>query len=170
MENDAQEAVDRARIIVAEKKEKTKLIVEQFGKGFRAHEAELTLEGTDPEHTYRHVKNTPARIRYWKRMGFELCSAEEEPNLITASDGGSPDGRIHTAGVYVLMRRNREITEAHQQHLKNKAAKSVHGPARAFENKAARLGVETEDKTRVSTGTMAAVMGTQGEDLEDDDD
>ena len=69
----------------------------------------------------------------------------------------------------MVMRREREITEAHQEHLKRKAERAVHGPSRAFETKAARLGVETEDKTRVSVGTMAAVMGSQGEDLEGDD-
>ncbi len=170
-ENDAEAAVEKARIIVAKKKEnKTKLLVEQFSKGFRAHEEELTLEGTNSDYTYRHVKNTPARIRYWKRMGFEMCTRENEPDLITASDSGAPGGNIHTAGVYVVMRREREITEAHQAHLKLKSARAVHGPAKAFETKAARLNVETEDHTRVSTGTMAAVMGPQGEDLEGDDD
>lgn len=167
----AEAAVEKARIVLARKKEnKAKVLVEQFSKGFRPHEEELTLEGTDPNYTYRHVKNTPARIRYWKRMGFEMCSKENEPDLITASDSGTPGDSIHTAGVYVLMRREVEITEAHRAHLKLKAARALHGPSKAFETKAARLGVETEDKTRVSTGTMAAVMGPGGENLDDDDD
>lgn len=169
-ENDAEAAVERARIIVAEKKDKKKkLLVERFDHGYNQHEEELRLEGTDPDFTYRHVKNTPARIRYWKRMGFEMCSREEEPDLITADDAGSPDGRIHTAGVYVLMRREREISEAHQEHLKRKAQRAVDGPARAFETKAARLDVKTENTTRVTQGTLAAVMGSDGEDLEPDD-
>lgn len=168
-QSDAQEAVEKARIVLAKKKENVKLIVEQFGTGFKPHEAELTLEGKDASYTYRHVKNTPARIRYWKRMGFEMCTKENSPDLITASESGTPGDIIHTAGVYVLMRREREITEAHQEHLKRKSARAVHGPAKAFETKAARLNVKTEDHTRVSTGTMAAVMGPLGEDLEGDD-
>jgi len=85
-----------------------------------------------------------------------MVEADSDPAAVDSR--GQPDNILRTAGVYVVMRRPKEVQTAHREYLKTKAMKAVTGPRDAFKEKARRLGVKVDDTTRSIYGDATAVL------------
>jgi len=138
----------------------TKLEVEHDGLDFdfKPYQHMLEIEGKTEGFEYRGVRNDPARIRYWKKMGFTLCNADE--GLITFTGEAPVDGRVMVANVLVVMRRPTEIAEQHREHLRGKAGRAIRAPRERFKDKvdkmAGHAGGEAIDTTREREGPWSS--------------
>ena len=129
-----------------------KLTVEYFeaDRLKRPRQRRLEVSNRDPMYHYRLVRNNPEDISYRQEMGYEIDTTGE----VKTSSKGQPDKRQIIAGQYVLMRRPKEIQEAHELALKKKAAKKRRGPIESFKGKARGMGVEVIDKTTEVVGGL----------------
>ena len=138
----------------AERKDRVKLFIKSFEGGVKPHTKRLEVKGKDAEYSYRLVKNKPENIDYRKQMGYTLVGADE----VESTSMEQADGRTVIAGVYVLMKRDRLIHDAHRDFLKRKSAERAGAPRKSFKAKARSLGVESVDESRSRYGSLGSML------------
>jgi len=138
-----------------EKLEKVKLFVKSFEGGFRPHTRRLNLSGQDSNFDYRLVKNRSENIEYRQNMGYELVKEGE----ISSSSMQQVDSRLIVAGVYVVMKRDKLIGDAHRKYLKEKSAKMAGAPRESFKSKATAMGVEVDDRSKSKIAPLSVIAG-----------
>lgn len=131
---------------MADEKKDIRIDVEHldFDVTYRPNQVALEVHDKDDAFTYRWVGNDPRAIASRQRMGYEVVPKTDKAHTVS---GDSPDGRIMAGGQLVLMRRKREITEAHEAHLRKRAEAARIGPRESFKTKAARANVESIDES-----------------------
>lgn len=152
-----------SEIITAESKD-PKVSVEHFMAlvEHKPHVSMLEVEGKQDGFFYRLVNNDPHRIRYYKQLGYEVVTDEDDA---TITDETQPDGRrIAGADELVLMKQPEELHQMHRAALDRKATRTRRGPIESFKNKARELGFETIDTTREQIGPIEAVLGDDYDD------
>lgn len=142
---------DAKAAVGGKKPGKMMLTVEHFlaKMAFKPFTRRLEVKG-DPNFEYRNVRNDPFRIQYWEGLGFEI---DTDPKTESSSEG-QPDQRKIIAGKYIVMRRQKALSELHRKALDQRSARARKGPAQAFAAEARKLGVETEDTTNVRVGGL----------------
>jgi len=141
--------------------------VDKFLKGFNYNTRRLRINNKEDDHEYRLVINNPERIEYYEEMMFNVCDSDDQ---IGGGDR-NPTGDIKTAGSgrYVVMKRRKEIGDVHREALRVRARNMMDGPRRDFRRGADKLGVGTEDKTKITLAApLAAVLNETG-DFDDED-
>lgn len=130
-----------------------RLTVEHFRKmaEFRPMQQMLEIQDKDPSFAYRLVENTPEAIRYRKMLGYEIVLDTEEK---TPGSIGQPDRRRVIANELVVMRRPRELHEMNKKVRQEKARQKMLGPYESFKSKAAKLGVEPVDESKMDVAPL----------------
>lgn len=139
-----------------------KLTIEHFRRvaGLRPYQSMLEVHEKEEGFEYRLVENTPEAIRYRQELGYEVVL--DGPATVKGSVG-QPDRRKIVAGELVLMRRAKDIHNLDVKARKERARDMMRGPIESFKAKAARLGVDVVDETKIEVSPLASKMGPRSE-------
>lgn len=162
VEKDLQEGKEDT--IVVAKRDGTRFTVDHFMAltEHKPHASMLEVYEKQDGFFYRLVDNNPHRIRYYKQLGYEIVTDDEDAMI---SDDTQPDGRrIAGANELVLMKQPEELHAMHRAALDRKAQRAKRGPIESFKNKARQMGFETIDTTREYVGPIEAAVGEKDDD------
>lgn len=117
------------------------------------------VRNPDPNRHYHWTRgNDAARIQDLMELyGYRIEKKPDTPKEAPAGEDSTLFGAI-TAGGDILLSCPREEWEQRQKDLEEVNRMNEMGPMETFKTEAKKLGVQVEDKSRRSRGTMSSVI------------